>query len=83
MKKENKVSISAEEFDAKFDAGEDMADYVDWSQSVKRINLDVPLWALKAMDKEANRRGIARQALIKTWLIDKLDSLEKGSKEVM
>ena len=26
--------ISAEEFDAKFDAGEDMSDYVDWENGV-------------------------------------------------
>ena len=28
------VSITAEEFDAKFDAGEDISDYIDWDSGV-------------------------------------------------
>jgi hypothetical protein len=30
---------------------------------------------VKELDKEATRRGVARQALIKMWLIERLDSL--------
>lgn len=41
----------------------------------KRVNLDIPVWAIKELDREADRRGISRQALIKTWLIDRLDSI--------
>ena len=41
----------------------------------KRVNLDIPVWAIKELDREADRRGITRQSLIKTWLIDRLDSL--------
>lgn len=42
----------------------------------KRVNLDIPAWAIKELDREATRRGITRQALMKTWLIDKIDALK-------
>jgi hypothetical protein len=42
----------------------------------KRVNLDIPVWAIKELDRESSRRGITRQSLIKTWLIDKLDALK-------
>jgi len=71
--------ISVAEFDRRFDAGEDMADHVDWSQSrrphrdKRRVNIDFPAAMLQRLDEEAARRGITRQALIKTWLADRLD----------
>jgi hypothetical protein len=40
--------ISAEEFDRRFDDGEDMSDYIDWSRATrpgvvaKRVNVDMP-----------------------------------------
>jgi len=49
----------------------------DWT---KRVNLDIPVWAIKELDREAARRGITRQSLMKTWLIDKIDSIR--NKEV-
>jgi len=45
------------------------------SEWTKRVNVDIPAWAINELDKESSRRGITRQALIKTWLIDKIDSL--------
>ena len=73
-------TISAEEFDRRFDDGEDMADYVDWSSfrrpelEVKHVNLDMPRDMIAALDKQARKRGVTRQALMKMWLADKLDS---------
>lgn len=64
-------TISAEELDRKFDDGEDVSEYVDWStvrhvnKEARRINVDFPEWMIKAMDKEADRLGIPRQAVIK------------------
>jgi len=49
-----------------------LAPDAEWT---KRIVLDIPVWALKKIDKESNRRGIARQALIKSWLVDRVDNL--------
>jgi hypothetical protein len=73
--KANKKRISSEELDEKFESGEEVADHVDWDAGTKAVNVDLPVWAVKELDKEATRRGVARQALIKMWLIDRLDSL--------
>jgi hypothetical protein len=73
-------SISAEEFDRRFDDGEDMAAYIDWNSlrrpglEPKRVNVDFPQWMVTQLDREAKRRGITRQALIKVWLADRLDA---------
>jgi hypothetical protein len=75
-----KRTISAEEFDRRFDDGEDMSEYLDWSRArrprleVKRVNLDMPQHMIAELDKQAKRRGVTRQALMKMWLADRLDS---------
>jgi len=83
MKKKSsteKESTTAKNLEKKFDAGESVLDYFDAGYATKRINLDIPIWALDALDDESGRRGITRQALIKNWLIEKLDSLKISSK---
>ena len=73
-------TISAEEFDRRFDDGEDMGDYIDWNSlrrpnlEIKRVNVDFPQWMIAGLDREAKRRGVTRQALIKMWLADRLDA---------
>lgn len=69
--------ITTEEFDKGFDKGEDMGEYLDKSKAtvnkeVKRVNIDFPLILLKRLDKEASKIGVARTALIKIWLAEKL-----------
>jgi CopG antitoxin of type II toxin-antitoxin system len=72
-------TISAEEFDRRFDAGEDMSDYLDWSSfrrpglEPKRVNLDMPQAMVAKLDTHARKRGVTRQALIKMWLADRLE----------
>jgi len=74
-----KKTASAEDLDRMFDAGEDMTDYFDWSSArkpgleLKRVNVDFPQWMIARLDREAKRRGVTRQALIKMWLSDRLD----------
>ena len=78
-----KKSISVEEFDKLFDEGkEDILDYLDLDQVVrinqqkndlKRVNVDFPLWMIDGLDKEADRLAINRQAVIKTWIAERLD----------
>ena len=74
-------SISVEEFDRIFDEGsEDIMDYLDLDKAivekpkteVKRVNVDFPAWMLDELDEAANRLAINRQAIIKTWLADRL-----------
>ena len=71
--------ISAKAFDAKFDAGEDISGFVDWSRArrpgreVHRVNVDFPSWVVEALDREAGRLGVTRQALIKMWIAERLE----------
>ena len=71
-------SITAEEFDAKFDNGEDISAYVDWSklrrpnQEARRVNVDFPAWMVEGLDKEARHLGVTRQSLVKMWIAERL-----------
>lgn len=70
--------ISGEEFDRRFDDGEDMSDYIDWSSApglvAKRVNVDMPQHMVAKLDIQARKRGVTRQALIKMWLADRLET---------
>lgn len=72
-------TISTEEFDRRFDAGEDVTDHIDWTRArrpgleIKRVNLDMPQAMIAQLDRQAKRRGVTRQALIKMWLSDRLE----------
>ena len=71
--------MKAEEFDRRFDAGEDVTKYLDLAgarrpdQSVKRVNVDFPVWMIASLDKEARRLGVPRQSIIKVWLAERLE----------
>ncbi len=70
--------MNAEEFDKKFDNGEDIREYLDVAgarrpgQEVRRVNVDFPLWMIESMDREARRLGVARQSIIKVWVAERL-----------
>ena len=74
----HRKKITAKEFDRKFDAGEDVSAYLDFSRATRpahaknRVNVDIPVWMIRKLDRVAGRNGIARQALIKAWLADRL-----------
>lgn len=65
----------------RFDAGEDVLDLFDTehvekpNRQLKRVNVDFPAWMVEVLDDEASRIGINRQAVIKTWIAEKIDSL--------
>jgi hypothetical protein len=70
--------MKATEFDAKFDAGEDVSDAVDWSRArrpndqPRRVNVDFPAWVVDELDKQARHLGVTRQSLIKLWIAERL-----------
>jgi len=70
--------MKAEEFDKKFDEGEDILQDLDVSktrrpqQEQKRVNVDFPLWMIHQLDKEAKRLGVPRQSIIKVWVAERL-----------
>lgn len=70
--------MKANEFDKKFDAGEDVSGAIDWSQvrrrndQPKRVNVDFPAWVVDGLDKQARHLGVTRQSLIKLWIAERL-----------
>ncbi|MBD1571576.1 type II toxin-antitoxin system BrnA family antitoxin [Aliivibrio sp. S10_S31] len=73
--------MKANEFDAKFDDGDDILGDLDLSkakrslQTQKRVNVDFPTWMIESLDREANRVGVTRQSIIKVWLAERLESV--------
>ena len=71
--------MKAEEFDKMFDDGEDISHLVDWKSGrrpalePRPVELECPDWMVRALDREARRIGVTRDALIKLWLAEKLD----------
>ncbi|MBA1419743.1 MAG: CopG family transcriptional regulator [Epsilonproteobacteria bacterium] len=75
---------TAKEFDEKFDNGEDISEYLDFSAAIrlkdvkklntdtKKVNVDFPEWVIESLDKEAKRIGVTRQSIIKVWIAERL-----------
>ena len=63
--------ITAEEFDRRFDAGEDISQYVDWDSTefiepeVQRTELDLPEWVVASLNEAAAKLGTTREALLR------------------
>lgn len=73
--------MKAEEFDRKFDEGEDVTSELDFSkarrplQEQRRVNVDFPAWMVESLDREAKRLGVTRQSVIKMWIAERLDKV--------
>jgi hypothetical protein len=71
--------MKAEEFDRKFDSGEDLTDDLDLAGlrrpalEQRRVNVDFPSWMIESLDREARRLGVTRQAIIKFWIAERLE----------
>ncbi len=77
-------TITAKEFDEKFNNGEDITEYLDFSTAVrlkdvkklktetKKVNVDFPEWVVESLDKEAKKIGVTRQSIIKVWIAERL-----------
>jgi len=74
------MKTKAASFDKKFDDGESVLEHLDLSnarrpaEEQKRINMDIPVWMLAALDREAKRLGVTRQSIIKIWLAERLQT---------
>lgn len=66
-----------EELERMFDEGVDVAQYADYSDRPglrqRRVGVDMPLAMIDRLDARASAAGVARQALIKSWLAERLD----------
>ena len=73
-----KARISSAEFDRRFERGEDLSQWVDWHSAtvvkpvVQRVAVDFPQWMVAAVDVEARRIGLTRQAILKVWVSERL-----------
>ena len=71
-------TTTAEEFDARFDRGEDISEYIDASRvtrpglEARRVNVDFPEWIIRNLDTESKMIGVSRQSLIKLWVSERL-----------
>jgi hypothetical protein len=70
--------MKASDFDAAFEAGADMTEYLDLTSlkrpnlAVKRVNVDFPQWVVDSLDKQARHLGVTRQSLIKMWIAERV-----------
>jgi hypothetical protein len=71
--------MKAEEFDRKFDTGEDVTGDLDLdglrrpALEQRRVNVDFPSWMIESLDREARRLGVTRQSIIKVWIAERLE----------
>jgi len=74
--------MKAEEFDRKFDDGEDITADLDVASArrpmreQRRVNVDFPSWMVESLDREARRLGVTRQSIIKVWIAERLEKAE-------
>jgi len=72
--------MKTEQFDKKFDQGEDVSKYLDFSRATrpgreqKRVNVDFSVWMIQSLDREAQRLGVPRQSVIKVWIAERLEA---------
>ena len=81
--------MRASEIDKIFDEDKKEAlDYFNTSkikmlnEETKRVNIDFPVWIINAIDKEAKHIGVNRQAIVKMWLTEKLNSMKKYNNNI-
>ncbi len=73
-------ALSAAQLDELHDAGGDLTTHLELDKAtrpgrkVQRVNVDFPVDLLSAIDHEAKRIGVSRQAFIKLRLADSLTS---------
>ena len=78
--KRTRKKITAVQFDAKFESGEDISPYLDFGKAsvVRRVNVDFPVWMIDRLDREALKLNVSRQAVIKMWIHDRLNPQQPG-----
>jgi hypothetical protein len=71
--------MKAEDFDKKFNAGENITEHLDLARArrpgedQRRVNVDLPAWMIDSLDREARHLGVTRQSIIKVWLAERLE----------
>ena len=83
--KKKRLAKTTDEFDRRFDAGEDITDLIDISKAgvsrpgrKVRITLDIAESLVRDIDAIRERIGVDRGALIKVWLHEKVLKEKSG-----
>jgi hypothetical protein len=73
------TKITAEEFDRRFDAGEDMTPYLDLRSATRpglelqRDELELPAFLWSRLEERARLLSMSRDQLVRAWLLEKLN----------
>jgi hypothetical protein len=83
--KKKKIAKTAEEFDRRFDEGEDIHDLIDMNEAKiirsskkVRITLDIAEELVRDIDQIRHNIGVDRSALIKIWLHERVRQEKAG-----
>ncbi|MEK7863400.1 MAG: CopG family antitoxin [Chloroflexota bacterium] len=78
------MKVKATRFEREFDEGRDVSRYLEVDKArrpgleQRRVNVDIPVWMIESLDREATRLGVPRQSLVKLWLAERLERLRSA-----
>ena len=78
--------MKSKTLDECFDAGDDITADLGHptarrpNLAARRVNVDLPIWTIEALDREAKYLGVTRQSVIKMWLAERLERLDRPGK---
>ena len=70
--------MKAQEFDQRFDEGEEIISALDLAQAKRpnaaqqTISIELPVWIIELIDREASNLGVTPLSIIKTFLVEHL-----------
>ena len=86
MKKQS--TMTAQEFEKRFDEGEDITPFIDMSSirrpgvEPRRVNVDFPEWMIEKLDWQSRLIGVSRQALVKLWVSERIQKEQQIQKSL-
>ena len=84
----NLSTMTAQEFEKRFDEGEDITPYIDKATirrpglEVRRVNVDFPEWIIDKLDLQSKLIGVSRQSLIKLWVSERIQQEHQNQKSL-
>ena len=84
----NNSTMTAQEFERKFDEGEDITPYIDKASirrpglEARRVNVDFPEWIIDKLDLQSKLIGVSRQSLIKLWVSERIQQEHQNQKSL-
>lgn len=73
--------MKAKKFDTAFDRGEDITGALYLAKVRRplmqqyRVGVDLPIWMIDSLNREANRLGVTRRSIIEAWLAERLQKV--------